>query len=319
MAKVIGIDLGTTNSVVAVVEGGEPTVIPNQEGSRLDAVGGRLHQGRREPGRAGRQAPGHHQPGEHRLLHQALHGPAVRRGPARRSSWSRTRSSKAANGDVRVEIRGKQYSPPEISAMILRKLKEAAEELPGREGHPGGDHGARLLQRQPAAGHQGRRQDRRPRRAPHHQRADRGRAGLRARQEEGRDDRRLRPRRRHLRHLDPRDRRGRLRGQGHQRRHPPRRRRLRPAHHRLDRRRVQARSTASTCARTAWRSSGSRKRPRRRRSSCRSTVQTEINLPFITADASGPKHLVHDAHRGPSSRRSSADLIERTSARAGRR
>ena len=85
--------------------------------------------------------------------------------------------------------------------------------------------------------------------------------------------------------------RGRLRGQGHQRRHPPGRRRLRPARHRLDRRGVQEGATASTSARTAWPCSGSRRRPRRPRSSFSSTVQTEINLPFITADASGPKHL----------------------------
>ena len=111
--------------------------------------------------------------------------------------------------------------------------------LPGREGHRGGHHRPGLLQRQPAPGHQGRRAHRRPERAAHHQRADRGLAGLRPGQEEGREDRRLRPRRRHVRHLDPRARRGRLRGEGHQRRHLPRRRGLRPARHRLPGRRVQ--------------------------------------------------------------------------------
>jgi molecular chaperone DnaK len=62
MSKIIGIDLGTTNSVVAVMENGEPKVLPNSEGGRS------------------RQAPSHHQSGEHGLLHQALHGPPLQRG-----------------------------------------------------------------------------------------------------------------------------------------------------------------------------------------------------------------------------------------------
>ena len=65
------------------------------------------------------------------------------------------------NGDARVDICGKKYSPPEISAMILTKLKEAAESLPGREGHPGSHHRSGLLQRRAAPGHQGCREDRR--------------------------------------------------------------------------------------------------------------------------------------------------------------
>jgi hypothetical protein len=115
--------------------------------------------------------------------------------------------------------------------------------LPRPPRHQGRHHGAGLLQRLPAPGHQGRRQDRRPRGAAHHQRAHRGRARLRPRQEEGREDRRVRPRRRHVRHLDPRALRRRrhapVRGEVHQRRHAPRRRRLRPARHRLARGRVQ--------------------------------------------------------------------------------
>ena len=175
--------------------------------------------------------------------------------------------------------------------MILQKLQEDRRGLPGREGDRGGHHRAGLLQRRPAPGHQGRRRDRRPQRQAHHQRADRGGAGLRPGQEEGREDRRLRPRRRHLRHLDPRGRRRRLRGQVHQRRHPPRRRRLRPARHRLRWPTSSRRTRASTCARTRWPCSGSRRPPRRPRSSCRPRMETDINLPFITADAAGPKHL----------------------------
>ena len=111
--------------------------------------------------------------------------------------------------------------------------------LPRRRGQEGGHHRPGLLQRQPAAGDQGRRQDRRPRGAAHHQRADRGGARLRPGQEGRRHHRRLRPGRRHLRHLDPRDRRRRLRGEVDQRRHLPRRRGLRQADHRLPGRRVQ--------------------------------------------------------------------------------
>ncbi len=79
MGKVIGIDLGTTNSCMAVLEGGEPTVIPNSEGGRttpsvvaFSKSGERLVGTRRQPS-------GGHQPREHRLLDQALHGPQVRR------------------------------------------------------------------------------------------------------------------------------------------------------------------------------------------------------------------------------------------------
>ena len=77
----------------------------------------------------------------------------------------------------------------------------------------------------------------------------------------------------------------------HQRRHAPRRRRLRRSADQLRRRRVQDASRASTCARTRWPCSGCRKPAKRpRRSSARPST-TDINLPFITADASGPKHL----------------------------
>ena len=84
--------------------------------------------------------------------------------------------------------------------------------------------------------------------AADHQRADRRGAGLRPRQEGRGEHRRLRPRRRHLRHLDPGDRRGHVPGQVDQRRHPPGRRRLRPADHRLAGGRVQDATRASTCS-----------------------------------------------------------------------
>src|SRR5690349_6915981 len=126
MAKVIGIDLGTTNSVVSVVEGGSPTVIANQEGSRLTpSVVGFTKDGEILVGQVAKR--------------QAVTNPentvfSIKRFMGRRFDEVQQEIKlvpykvvKAANGDVRVEIRGKQYSPPEISAMILRKLKEAAE------------------------------------------------------------------------------------------------------------------------------------------------------------------------------------------------
>ena len=147
---------------------------------------------------------------------------------------------KGPNGDAWVEAQGKQYSPAQVSAYILQKMKETAEAKLGETITAGRHHRSRLLQRRPAPGHQGRRQDRRPGSAAHHQRADGSRARLWPRQEEGlQDDRRLRPRRRHLRHLDPGDRRRRVRGEVDQRRHLPRRRGLRHAPRRVSRQRVQ--------------------------------------------------------------------------------
>ena len=126
MAKVIGIDLGTTNSVVAVMEGGEPAVISNQEGSRLTpSVVAFTKDGEILVGHVARR--------------QAITNPentvfSIKRFMGRRYDEVLEEIKKvpykvvkAANGDVRVEIRGKLYSPPEISAMILRKLKESAE------------------------------------------------------------------------------------------------------------------------------------------------------------------------------------------------
>jgi len=132
MAKVIGIDLGTTNSVVAVVEGGNPTVIANQEGSRLTpSVVGFTKEGEILVGQVAKR--------------QAITNPentvfSIKRFMGRRYDEVLQeiklvpfKTVKAGNGDVRVEVRGKQYAPPEISAMILRKLKEAAEAYLGEK------------------------------------------------------------------------------------------------------------------------------------------------------------------------------------------
>src|SRR5438034_2078127 len=130
MGKVIGIDLGTTNSVVSVMEGGDPVVIPNQEGSRLTpSVVAFAKDGEVLVGQVAKR--------------QAITNPentvfSIKRFMGRRYDEVQQEIKlvpykvvKAGNGDVRVEVRGKQYSPPEISAFILRKLKEAAEAFLG--------------------------------------------------------------------------------------------------------------------------------------------------------------------------------------------
>jgi molecular chaperone DnaK len=131
MSKIIGIDLGTTNSVVAVMEGGEPVVITNPEGSRLTpSVVAFTKGGERLVGQVAKR--------------QAVTNPentifSIKRFMGRRHSEV-TEEMKmvpyavgsAPNGDVRVKIGDKDYAPPEISAMVLQKLKQAAEEYLGQ-------------------------------------------------------------------------------------------------------------------------------------------------------------------------------------------
>ena len=132
MGKIIGIDLGTTNSVVAVMEGGQPTVIANQEGSRTTpSVVAFTKSGDRLVGQVAKR--------------QSITNPentifSIKRFMGRKSDEV-TEEQKMVpyrvipgdNGDARVEIQGKKNSPPEISAMILTKLKEAAEAYLGQK------------------------------------------------------------------------------------------------------------------------------------------------------------------------------------------
>ena len=129
MAKVLGIDLGTTNSVTAIMEAGEPTVLENAEGSRLtpSVVAVNPKTGERLVGQVARR--------------QAITNPentifSVKRFMGRKYDDVEVQKAlkvvpykvtKASNGDVRVVLNGKEYSPPEISAMILQKLKADAE------------------------------------------------------------------------------------------------------------------------------------------------------------------------------------------------
>jgi molecular chaperone DnaK len=132
MSRVIGIDLGTTNSVVAVMEGGKPTVIPNQEGNRTTAsVVGFAKGGERLVGQVAKR--------------QAVTNPentvfSVKRFMGRRydevTEEMKTVPFKVIKGEndtARIEVEGKVYSPPEISAMVLQKLKAAAEDYLGEK------------------------------------------------------------------------------------------------------------------------------------------------------------------------------------------
>src|SRR6058998_2461249 len=131
MAKIIGIDLGTTNSVVAVMEGNEPKVIVNAEGSRLTpSVVGFTKSGERLVGQVAKR--------------QAVTNPentvfSIKRFMGRKYDEVSEEMKmvpykvvRAGNGDARVEANSKEYPPPEISAMILQKLKQAAEEYLGQ-------------------------------------------------------------------------------------------------------------------------------------------------------------------------------------------
>jgi len=131
MSKIIGIDLGTTNSVVAVMEGGEPVVITNPEGSRITpSVVAFTKTGERLVGQVAKR--------------QAVTNPentvfSIKRFMGRRFDEVNEEMkmvpysvSAAANGDVRIKIMNEQYAPPQISAMILQKLKQAAEEYLGQ-------------------------------------------------------------------------------------------------------------------------------------------------------------------------------------------
>src|SRR6202051_567248 len=124
MAKVIGIDLGTTNSAVAVIEAGEPTILENSEGARLTpSVVAIAKNGERLVGQvAKRQAvtnPENTVFSIKRLMGRKYDDPEVQR-TMKLVPYKITR---AANGDARVELGGREYSPQEISAMILQKLR----------------------------------------------------------------------------------------------------------------------------------------------------------------------------------------------------
>ncbi len=148
MPRVIGIDLGTTFSCMAVMEGGEPVVIPSAEGGRITpSVVAISKNGERLVGQVAKR--------------QAITNPentifSIKRLMGRKGDDAEVvrdqevlpyKIDAADNGDVRVWMGGRAYSPPEISAMILQKLKTDAEAYLGDKVHGGGHHRPRLLQR----------------------------------------------------------------------------------------------------------------------------------------------------------------------------
>jgi molecular chaperone DnaK len=165
MGKIIGIDLGTTNSCVAVMEGGQPKVIENSEGARTT------------PSIVAYQEDGEILVGAP-AKRQAVTNPkntlyAVKRLIGRRFDEKEVQKDislmpyqivKADNGDAWVQVRDKKLAAQQVSAEVLRKMKKTA------------------FQRLAAPGDQGRRPHRRPGCQAHHQRADRGCAGFRPRQ-----------------------------------------------------------------------------------------------------------------------------------------
>ncbi|TLN00608.1 molecular chaperone DnaK, partial [bacterium] len=128
MSKIVGIDLGTTNSVVAVMVGGEPTVIPSAEGERLvPSVVAVNKNHERLVGRSARNQAITNSENTvfsiKRFMGRKFDDPEVQRTISRVPY----KVTKAPNGDVRVVLDGKEYSPPEVSAMVLAKLKADAE------------------------------------------------------------------------------------------------------------------------------------------------------------------------------------------------
>ena len=134
MGKVIGIDLGTTNSCVSIMSGGEPVVIANAEGARTTpSVVAITEKGERLVGQiAKRQAitnPENTIFSVKRLMGRKFRSPLVT-DAAKRLPY---KVSEGDNGDAHVELRGKRYSPPEISAMILQKMRQTAEDYLGEK------------------------------------------------------------------------------------------------------------------------------------------------------------------------------------------
>ena len=228
-----------------------PQVIAEPRGGAHDAVDRRLHRGRRAARRADRQAAGDHEPARRRSTPSSgsSAGSAIRRRDPARARAPPLPDRRGAERRREIRVRDRDYSPEEISAFVLREIKEFCEDSARREV-------SEAIITVPAYFDDSQRQAT----------SDAGRiAGLEVLRiineptaaalayglERGhgrREDRRLRPGRRHVRHLDPPDRRGGVRGPSDLGRHVPRRRGLRPAHHGLAPRRLPRRDRASTSA-----------------------------------------------------------------------
>ena len=277
------------------MEGGEPTVIASAEGGRtIPSVVAFTKTGERLVGQlAKRQAvtnPGNTVFSIKRFMGRRLDDPEVKRShglvpyTVEKDAKSDGVAVKLADGKVLHAARDQRDDPAEA--------QDGRGGLSRREGDRGGHHRPGLLRRHPAPGDQGRRPDRRSRRQADHQRAHRVGAGLRPRQEAAT---------RRSRSTTSAAARSTSRSSSSAKASS---RSRRPTATPTSAATTSTsgsstgcwpssrRTRASTCRRTSRPSSASRRPPRRPRSSCRSTATTEINLPYITADASGPKHLV---------------------------
>ena len=269
MSRIVGIDLGTTNSLVAYVDGAASR---GSSRTRRGAPCCRRSWPTRRPASWSARRRG----GSSR---------ATPRAPSTRSSASWAAATRTCGTSSRhfpfevvpsaevVRIRDRR--PRGDAARGVGPRAARAQAAGGgplrRAGRAGRDHRARLLQRRPAPGDQGRRAHRRARGAAHRQRADGRLARLRAPEAGPGGHRRLRPGRRDLRHLDPARQGRRLRGARHQRQHASGRRRLRPGDGRVAARRHPGRARRRSRRRTPRRCRSCASAPRPPSAGCRST------------------------------------------------
>ena len=235
MARAVGIDLGTTNSVVSVLEAGEPVVIPNAEGAANDPVGGRVLEERRDPGRRGRQAPGHHEPRSHGPLGEAAHG---RQGLGHRRSTARRGRRRRSRAQILLKLKrdAEAYLGDTVTQAVVTVpayFDDAQRQATKEAGQIAGLEVLRIINEPTAAALA---------------------YGL-DKQDTTRPILVFDLGRRHVRRLAARDRRGRVRGQGHPRRHAAGRRRLGPARHRLAGQGVQEQPRRRPVEATGWRCS----------------------------------------------------------------
>ena len=297
MGKMIGIDLGTTNSCVAIMEGGKPKVIENSEGDRTTpSIVAFTKDGEVLVGQsAKRQAvtnPGNTVAAVKRLIGRKFTDDVVKKDV----SMVSYKIVKADNGDAWVEVQGKKMAPPEVSARVLMKMKKTAEDYLG-------EPVTEAVITVPAYFNDSQRQATK----------DAGRiAGLNVKRiineptaaalayglDKDGGDRKIA-----VYDLgggtfdvsDHRDRRSRrrapVRGAVHEWRHVPGRRGFRPAGHQLSWRMSSRRKAGVDVRKDPLAMQRLKEAAEKAKIELSSSQQTEINLPYITADAAGPKHL----------------------------